>query len=82
MKTWAMIASSLLVAVLLWTATTVYTDAQNTNKPRWEYFTLTTSVRESDFRTRLNAQGDEGWELVTFINVGEFQTYIFKRPLN
>jgi len=71
------------LALVLVLGATFWGGAQSAREARqWEYFTLTTSTREADFRTKLNARGDEGWELVTFVPSGDFQVYIFKRPVN
>ncbi len=71
-----------LTALLAVAGASLWAGAQDSSQAtQWEYFTLTASSRDADFRTKLNARGDEGWELVTFVPSGDFQIYIFKRPV-
>jgi hypothetical protein len=50
--------------------------------PKWEYTTLRGYAMNAETQSRLDALGDEGWELVSVVNTGgtEFCIYFLKRP--
>jgi hypothetical protein len=74
-----LIFTVMLVCVLGFVAVLAF--AQNNQNVRWEYFILNTRRSSQELASRANELGQQGWELVTNNNDGDYWYLMFKRRL-